>query len=227
MDFARVLEKRRMVRNYRPDPVPPESIKRIVDAARKAPSAGFSQGVSFVVVSSEATRRQIAELAQESSYVAEGFDPWISRAPVHLVVAVSERAYHERYQEADKVRGDGSEIEWPIPFWWVDAGAALMLVLLASVEEGLAAGFLGIHSVPGLRALLQIPDDTTPVGIVTIGYPLPDRRSRSLGRGRKPTEQVVHYERWQPPAGPERGQPAHPQPVTKTGAGLPASRDDV
>ena len=53
MDFVDVLRKRRMVRNYRPDPVPAESIERILDAARKAPSAGFSQGVSFIVVTEE------------------------------------------------------------------------------------------------------------------------------------------------------------------------------
>ncbi len=216
-----------MVRNYRPDPVPAESISRIVNAARKAPSAGFSQGVSFIVVTEESTRSQIADLAGESSYVAGGFDPWVSRAPAHIVVAVSEHTYHQRYREADKVRTDGSEIDWPIPFWWVDAGAALMLVLLAAVNEGLAAGFLGVHSIPGLRQLLGIPAEVTPLGIITVGYPLPDRRSGSLDRGWKPEEQVVHFEKWQPETDLRIGHPAYPDAVTKLGAGLPASRGDV
>ncbi|HJU80877.1 MAG TPA: nitroreductase family protein [Acidimicrobiia bacterium] len=227
MDFVDVLRKRRMVRNFRPDPVPAESIERIVSAARKAPSAGFSQGVSFIVVTAESTRQAIAQLAEESTYVAAGFDPWISKAPVHLVVAVSEQVYHQRYQEPDKLEADGSEIEWPIPYWWVDAGAALMLVLLGAVDEGLAAGFIGVHSLPGLCELLEIPEEVSPLGIVTLGFPLPDRRSRSLERGWKTDEQVVHYERWRPQEGASYGPEAHSNPVTKTEDELPASRGDV
>jgi nitroreductase len=71
-----------------------------------------------------------------------------------------------------------------------------MADLLAAVDEGLAAGFLGVHSVPDLGAVLGIPAHHTPIGVVTVGHPLPDRRSGSLNRGRKPRETVVHRERW-------------------------------
>lgn len=185
-----------MVRNYLPDPVDPAAVGRIVDAGRRAPSAGFSQGHSFVVVTGADKRSAIADLAGEADYVAKGFDPWISRAPVHVVVAVSEAAYHRRYQEDDKLNEDGAEIEWPVPYWWVDGGAAMMLLLLAAVDEGLAAGFLGVHSVPGLRDLLGMPDEAAPIGIVTIGHPAPDRPSGSLDRGHRPRDEVVHRERW-------------------------------
>lgn len=84
------------------------------------------------------------------------------------------------------------------PYWWVDAGATMMLLLLAAVDEGLAAGFLGVHSVPGLRELLSIPEAVTPIGVVTIGHPATDRRSGSLQRGWKPAAAVVHQEKWQP-----------------------------
>jgi nitroreductase len=109
---------------------------------------------------------------------------------------VSEAAYHRRYQEPDKLDEDGKEIEWPIPYWWVDSGAAMMAVLLAAVDEGLAAGFLGVHSIPGLQSLLEIPADFTPIGIVTIGRGLEDRRSGSLRRGWRPVSHVIHWQRW-------------------------------
>ena len=185
-----------MVRNYLPDPVDPAAVDRIVDAARRAPSAGFSQGHSFVVVTDPARRAELARLAGEEHYVAQGFDPWISRAPVHVVLCISEAAYHRRYREPDKLDDDGSEIDWPVPYWWVDAGGAMMLLLLATVDEGLAAGFLGTHAVPELKAFLELPDDVDPVGIVTIGHPAPDRRSASLARGHRPRDEVVHGERW-------------------------------
>ena len=198
MEFTEVVRRRRMVRNYTSQPVAEEALERIVDAGVRAPSAGFTQGQSFVVVTDAARRSRIAELAGESEYVARGFDPWVSRAPVHVVICVSEAAYHARYQEPDKTGPSGEEIDWPVPYWWVDAGASLMGILLAAVDEGLAAGFLGAQSLEGLADLLGVPDDVTPIGIVTIGHPAPDRPSSSLARGRRPG--TVHREHWSPPA---------------------------
>ncbi len=194
MEFYEAVRRRRMVRNFRSDPVDPEAVDRIVRSARKSPTAGFTQGVSLVVVTEPERRARIAEIAGEEDYVARGFDPWISRAPVHIVVCVSEQAYHLRYAEADK--GGTLEQDWPVPYWWVDAGAAMMAVLLATAAEGLAAGFLGGHGTPELAAYLGLPDDVTPIGIVTIGHAARDRRSGSLTRGWKPDEEVIHHERW-------------------------------
>jgi nitroreductase len=203
MEFRDVVWRRRMVRNYAPDPVSPGTIAEILELARRAPSAGFSQGQRFVVVTDAATRQAIAELGDESHYVAEGFDPWMSRAPVHIVVCADERAYVERYAEPDKLpderrraAGASAAEDWPIPYWHVDAGASLMLVLLGAVDQGLAAGFFGTHRLPGLKALLGIPDDVHPIGIVTLGHPAPDRRSGSLRRGWRDLEDVVHWGRW-------------------------------
>ncbi len=196
MEFREVIRRRRMVRNYRDQPVDEATLLRIVEAGRRAPSAGFTQGQSFVLVTDAELRNSIAELAGEDEYAARGYDRWVSRAPAHVVVCVSEAAYHARYREADKLDPDGSEIEWPVPFWWVDAGASMMAILLAAVDEGLAAGFLGVHSIEGLKSLLGIPAEVSPIGIVTIGHPAPDRRSASLARGWKPDQDVVHFERW-------------------------------
>ena len=190
-----MVKRRRIVRNYTDEPVDPAALERILDTARRAPSAGFSQGQAFVVVTDPQRRNRIAELADEPAYVAAGFDPWISRAPVHVVVCVSEQIYRDRYAEADKV-AEGNAHDWPVPYWWVDGGAAMMLLLLAAVDEGLAAGFLGSHAMPELKNELGIPDEVEPIGIVTIGHAAPDRRSGSLARGRKDTAEVVHHEAW-------------------------------
>jgi len=184
-----------MVRNYTTEPVDEGAVERIVDAARRAPSAGFSQGQRFIVVTDADVRTAIAVAAAEPDYVANGFDPWISCAPVHIVVCVREDDYHERYREPDKLVA-GAEIEWPVPYWWVDTGAALMLILLAAVDEGLAAGFVGFHALPTIKETLGIPGDVTPIGVVTIGHPAPDRRSSSLKRGRKPKSATVFRNRW-------------------------------
>jgi FMN reductase [NAD(P)H] len=195
MELAEALRRRRMVRNYDPDrPVARELVERIVAAAQRAPSAGFSQGQRLVVVMDPDRRRRVAEICDEPEYVAAGFDPWVSRAPVLIVPCVSEEIYRARYREPDKRRPGEGEMEWPVPYWWVDAGATLMLILLATVDEGLAAGFLGTHRLADLQAELDLPADMLPIGVVTIGYPLPDRRSGSLKRGWVAPDEFARWE---------------------------------
>lgn len=186
-----------MVRNYSSEPVEPERVDRILEAARRTPSAGFAQGQSFVVVTDSERRKQIARIAGEQGYVERGFDAWLSTAPVQVVLCVSEQAYRRRYREPDKLRG-GKAREWPVPYWYVDGGASLMLLLLAAVDEGLAAGFLDLEEqgYAELKQLLGIPPEVEPIGLVTIGVPAPDRRSASLKRGHRPKQEVVHRERW-------------------------------
>jgi nitroreductase len=195
VEFFEVVRRRRMVRRYLPEAVPEGVLRRVVEAARRGPSAGFSQGQSFVVVTDPGLRREIAALAGEDAYVAKGFQPWVSQAPAHVVVCTSEQDYRDRYRAADKL-GPHAELDWPVPFWYVDAGCSLMLLLLAAVDEGLAAGFLALKSYDGLRKLLGIPDHVQPIGIVTIGKPAADRRSGSLDRGRRPAAEVIHHDRW-------------------------------
>jgi nitroreductase len=196
MKFSEVVRKRRMVRHFTEDPVAPEVMDRILDLARHAPSAGFTQGQSFIVVTRPDLKREIARLCGEEDYVEGGYHPWISGAPLLVVACTSETAYHRRYQEADKLNEDGTEIEWPVPYWHFDIGASCMLLLLAVVDEGLAAGFAGAHDLDGLRAVLGIPGEVTPVGVIPIGHPAPDKRSPSLKRGRVADEQYVHREHW-------------------------------
>jgi nitroreductase len=192
-----------MVRHYASDPIPRETIERIVATVRRAPSGGFSQGQRLVVVADAETRKQIADLLHEDEWVTQGRERWLSVAPVHVVVCTREQDYHDRYNEADKLAATGGvEIEWPAPFWFVDAGAALMLLLLAAIDEGLAAGVYGI-TVPEMHAfkqLLDIPDDVSVVAGVTLGKGRPDpnasRSSSRMTQRRRTLDEVVHWERW-------------------------------
>ena len=196
MQFSDVLAGRRMVRNYTDEPIEEDVLNRIADAALRAPSAGNSRGIGVVVVTAEDIRCDIAALADEASYVAAGFDAWISKAPAHIVISVSEKIYRDRYAEPDKLGPNGEQIEWPIPYWWIDAGASMMAVLLAVVDEGLSAGFLGVHSVPDLASRLGIPADHVPIGVLTVGHPAADRRSGSLDRPSQPRTSVIHHNSW-------------------------------
>ena len=199
MEFADILRRRKMVRSYTDEPVDREALERIVARGRKAPSGGFSQGVRFVVVTGAEARRRIAELADEPEYVKLGFQPWISHAPVHVVVAMREDDYHDRYRQPDKLDDSGEEVEWRVPWWWVDAGKAMMLLLLAAIDEGLGAGLFGLvgDNNERLRELLGMPEDIEIVGVVTIGYPGEQDPGGSRKKFEwKPLDEVVRWERW-------------------------------
>jgi FMN reductase [NAD(P)H] len=156
-----------------------------------------------VVITNAETRKRIADLLHEDEWVARGREPWLSVAPAHVVVCTREADYHDRYNEPDKLAlTSGVEIEWPAPFWFVDAGAALMLLLLAAIDEGLAAGVYGVTvpELPAFKELLGIPDNVWVVAGVTIGTGRPDpnasRASSRMSRRRRALEEVVRWERW-------------------------------
>ena len=200
MELTDILKLRRMVRSYLADPVPRETIERIVATVRRAPSGGFSQGHRLVVVTEPDTRRELARLAGEDEYVAAGGQPWISTAPVHVFVGTREESYHERYRQPDKLR-DGDEIGWPAPYWYVDAGAAFLLLQLAAIDEGLSAGVYGVlpEQVPDVKALLAVPDDVHFVYLVTIGHPADPQETRLVSRlsqRRLALDELVRWERW-------------------------------
>jgi FMN reductase [NAD(P)H] len=200
VDFRDILSRRRMVRSYRPDPVPRETLERVVRTIRRAPSGGFSQGARLLVVTDPQTRSRLGEIAGENEFYR---DAWISRAPVHVVVLTREEDYHERYRQPDKLQ-DGREVEWPAPYWYVDAGALFMLLLLAAIDEGLAAGTYGVlgDRVQPLKDVLAIPDDVHFVCVVTLGYPTDvdsvSASSSRLSRARKPLDELVRWESWSP-----------------------------
>ena len=164
---------------------------------QRAPSAGFSQGWAYIVVTNPNLRKKIGSIQGEDDfYATRRFHKFVSEAPVLIVACTNEQLYHDRYREPDKLREDGSEIEWPVPFWYFDIGCGCMLIFLAAVNEGLATAFTGVFRADEMRDLLDIPSEFHPVGVISVGYPDKDVKSPSLRRGRRPSSQVVHHERW-------------------------------
>jgi nitroreductase len=198
MDFVDVVMRRRAVRRFEEGGVERDVIERIARLAQRAPSAGFSQGQRLIVVTEPDRRREVARLLGEEAYQDLGMGPWISECAAQFIPCVSEAIYHRRYQEPDKVEDDGSEIDWPIPYWWVDVGATMQNVMLAAVNEGLGCGFAGTDEAgwKEIRAYLAIPDEFMPIGVMPVGRPLPDVRSPSLKRGWVPFEEFARWEGW-------------------------------
>jgi nitroreductase len=201
VEFREVVRRRRMVRNYDPDrPVPPEVVERILDHAIRAPSAGFSQGWGFLVLTAPADRERFWRATTPED---AGLASWLEgmrRAPLIIIAHSNKDVYLDRYAEPDKGWADRDEARWPVPYWHIDAGFASLLMLLTAVDEGLGACFFGIppDRMGPYRAEFGVPPEFTPIGAVSVGHRAPDRRSPSLRRGRRPVADVVHRGHWSP-----------------------------
>jgi len=196
--FYDLLKKRRAVRSYTGDPVPRETLERIARAARRGPNAGYSQGLRLLVVDDAEVIGTLARWQED-----ERSQKWFGDAAAHILVLTREQDYHDRYNQPDKLAVTGGvEVVWPVPFWHVDAGAALMLVWLAALEEGLGAGVYGVpvEEDARWRELLAIPGDLTIVVGVTIGHPADDpdwdRATSAFSQRRRAQEEVVQWNRW-------------------------------
>jgi nitroreductase len=203
LEYRDLVSRRRSVRAYRPEPVPREVLERITNAAVvRAPSAGFSQGLRLVVVTDPETRRAVAVAGAEEELAQKGRPRWKAAAPVHVVVLTREDDYHDRYRSPDKLAiTGGREIDWPAPYWYVDAGAATMALMLAAIDEGLDTAIFGVTDHDALQRALGLPDDIRFVAVVTMGYPVQGADPPSTGASvfserRKPREDVVRWERW-------------------------------
>jgi nitroreductase len=196
--FSELLKQRRAVRSYTGEKVPRATLERIARAGRRGPNAGYSQGLRLLVVDDPETIAALAAMQDD-----ERSRNWFGKAGAHVFVLTREQDYHDRYNQPDKLAITGGvEIVWPVPFWHVDAGAALMLVWLAALEEGLAAAVYGVtvDDDGAVRELLRIPDDLTIVVGVTVGHPAEDpdwdRATSVFSQRRRAHDEVVQWNRW-------------------------------
>lgn len=130
---------------------------------------------------------------------APDFDP-VRNAPLVIVPMSCKDIYLDRYARQDKGWADRDESRWPVPYWDIDTGFMALLMLLASVDEGLGALFFGIPPglIPRMRAEFGVPDAYLPIGAGAVGHPDPERDKGGSSRviKRRALDEIVHYGRW-------------------------------
>jgi nitroreductase len=190
-----------MVRRFRAEPVPDAVLDRVLDVGRRGPSAGYSQGIEFVVLHGPDETARYWDVAlpveRRGSF---GFDGLLA-ADVLILPCAHAQTYVDRYAEPDKAAaGLGVDASvWPVPFWIVDTSFAAMLMLLAAVDEGLGALFFGLFDEEAaVRAVLGIPEDRTPIGVIAMGWPAEDDvpTGSPTTRARRPADDVIHRGGW-------------------------------
>jgi nitroreductase len=169
MDVIEAVTSRRSIRRYTQAEVPEETVKRLLQAAMSAPSAGNEQPWQFVVLRQRRILDSIPSIHPYSQMLRE--------AALGIVVC-----------------GDMS-LETHKGFWVQDCSAATQNILIAASGLGLGAVWLGFYPreerVAGLKRLLSLPEHIIPLGIVSIGWPAEEKSPAMRYK-----EERVHYDKW-------------------------------
>jgi len=163
-----LLKGRRSIRRYRRDPIPDEMVEQILEAGRWAPSASNRQPWAFVVVRDEEIRRQVA---QNAAYY---FIRWAHVADAPLILVLCGDTRNRVYRQ----------------FLHEDVGLAGSQMMLQAAALGLGTCWIGGLDRKAIAAILKLPDDLEVVGLLSVGFPAEDPPPP----GRKPLEQIVHYD---------------------------------
>jgi nitroreductase len=202
MELHEAIARRAMVRRFNPDPVDAALLERLLSAALRSPTAGNAAGTAWVVLEGAAETALYFDATTDEAWEA-AHPEWsagLRRAPVVLLAYTSPAVYVARYGEADKASsglGTGPEA-WAIPYWYGDAAMGVMAVLLAAVDAGLGACFLGaFRGIDTVAERLGVPAAWQLYGAVVLGHPGEgDHRSASLDRPRPSRAERVHRGRW-------------------------------
>jgi nitroreductase len=199
MEFAEVLRRRRMIRSYDTTrPVPPDALEAVLAAALRSPSAGFTQGISLLVLQSAPERDAFWRACDTTD------SAWLrgmQLAPVLIAVWTSQEIYLDRYAEPDKGWNDRDPERWSAPYWFIDAGMASMAALLSAVDHHLGACFFGIPAdrIAAVRQAFGVPASQLSVGVISLGYPAaPEMRimGSPARRSRKDPAGLIHRGVW-------------------------------
>ena len=168
MDVHEAIRTRCSVRQYRSDAVPEESLLRVLEAARLAPSSSNRQEWRFIVVRDEARKKRLAQAANNQT--------WIASAPV-VIGAVG--------TDPTSIMTCGH------PHYAVDLAIAVDHMTLAAVQEGLGTCWIGAFSQERVREILGVDSSCVVLTILPLGYAA---GGSGGAKSRKRLEQIVRYE---------------------------------
>jgi len=175
------IRTRRSIRKYKEKSVGDEIVMELLESARLAPSGSNTQPWHFIVVRSEAMRRQLAQAAHDQK--------WMASAPVHIVCVADVRC---RIGESEPVLLDETSPLIEAKQIIRDTSIAVEHIVLEAESLGLGTCWVAWFEQKDIRPVLNIPSDKYVLCILTVGYP----DEKPAARPRRKLEDIVHYESW-------------------------------
>ncbi|HEX6665828.1 MAG TPA: 5,6-dimethylbenzimidazole synthase [Solirubrobacterales bacterium] len=198
----RVIAERRDVRRFRPDEIPEDVLRRVLEAAHRAPSVGLMQPWRMIVIRSMETRMEVRRLAQRERLRQGGkFEGRAAQFLDQKVEGVVESPLGicvccDHGEPDEEVLGRGTIPETDV----YSTACAIENLWLAARAEGLGVGWVSFYRPEDMRALLEIPARVDPIAYLCLGWP--DERPVRPGleasgwSSRMPLDDVVMDERW-------------------------------
>lgn len=178
---SEAIRRRRSIRRFRPDPVSPEIIKRILEAGTMGPTGGNMQPWEFIIVDDPDVRKAVVEATFSGYYSGPGNpQSWILTAPLLIVVCCDFKRTYARYGN------DG--LKWAP----MDVAASIENMILAAVGEGLGSCWVGGFREAEVIKALGLPKWVKPLGLLPIGYP----DENPSPRPRLPISYITHRNRF-------------------------------
>jgi nitroreductase len=168
MDYFELIQARRSIRAYQPRPVEEDKLTRILEAARRSPSAGNLQAYMIVIVRDAATRKALSRAALNQDFLAQ--------APVVLAF------FADQQRAATKYHKRGVEL-----YSLQDATIACAYAQLAAAQLGLGTVWVGAFDDAAVRCVLKTQADWRPMALLPIGYPAETPASTS----RRPLDELA------------------------------------
>jgi len=190
--LIKLLKQRKVVRNYIDIECSIDPLLEIPKNAIKIPTAGFSRGIEILISTESKNILEVSKIFGEIDFVSNGLNPWISKSKALYFILVNEEAYHQRYEMKDKANAINSK-NWDVPYWYLDAGAAMMNCMLLIEESDFSSGFMGLHNINRdlIHELFKIPLNYKIAGLVTAG--ISDNMNQDI-INKKNKKKLTHYE---------------------------------
>jgi nitroreductase len=162
--FIELVKHRTSCRAYEPKPVPREYLELMLEAARLAPSACNKQPWRFAVVQEEAVRLRLVKEALRIGIEMK----WAANAGAIIAIGVCSKGI------VHKVGTKISGVEYP----QIDLGIAGEHLVLQAEELGLGTCWIGWIKQKAVRGIVDWPKSITPMGLITVGWPAAERKTR-------------------------------------------------
>ena len=190
--LIKLLNQRKVVRNYIDIECSIDPLLDIPKNAIKIPTAGFSRGIEILISTESKNILEVSKIFGEIEFVSNGLNPWISKSKALYFILVNEEAYHQRYEMKDKSNAINSK-NWDVPYWYLDAGAAMMNCMLLIEESDFSSGFMGLHNINRelIHDLFKIPLNYKIAGLVTAG--ISENKNQDI-INKKNKKKLTHYE---------------------------------
>ena len=187
-----LLNNRKVVRNYKKTSLEDTKLKNISKFSIKIPTAGFSRGIEILNTFDVKKIKNVSKIFNEDNFIKDGKSPWISNSLALFFILLNEDAYHHRYSKNDKTNAVNSK-DWDVPYWYVDAGAAMMNCILLIEEKELSSGFMGLHNIDRkkIHEEFKIPDTYQIIGMITAGV---EDSKTDISKNKHNKKKLIHNE---------------------------------